>query len=421
MKPPTFFLSSTIYDFRDLRSAAKFYLEEQGCTVLASEFNDFVKPLDMHSYEACLKAIDQADYFVLLIGTRVGGWFDLEQRVSITQQEYRRAYELQQQGKLKIITFVRAEVWQAREERKELASYLATLPYSSSEKRRIEAYPSKFLDDADFLANFINEVGRNRDTVRALETGGQLPSGNWIHIFHEFSEIIATLQAQAFSGVPVAEATLGRLLQSEVLAILRRSILKVPGYLGTPRKAVEAFLQKYPLTMENKGAESFEIDTASWDNLTWYAPHLIAVKFHPIILENAIASPFFLRFNSTVNTFEETPFHKAVASLREEVRRFNESNSSETLAVIFEHSPKRRGYRGGNVSVEPLKLMGLLHLYDRWINIIELAKAIYRHLDGQPFVEPKLRSRSPVYGMEEALELEFPTVQETIQFINFVE
>lgn len=65
-KKPTFFISSTIYDFRDLRSAIKFYLEEQGCTVLASEFNDFAQSVETHSYEACLKQIQAADYFVLL-------------------------------------------------------------------------------------------------------------------------------------------------------------------------------------------------------------------------------------------------------------------------------------------------------------------------------------------------------------------
>ncbi len=68
VKRPTFFLSSTIYDFRDLRSALKFFLEEQGCKVLASEFNDFDKPLDGHSYEACLRSIHSADYFILVIG-----------------------------------------------------------------------------------------------------------------------------------------------------------------------------------------------------------------------------------------------------------------------------------------------------------------------------------------------------------------
>jgi hypothetical protein len=38
-------------------------LEQQGCTVLASEFNDFQKPLDRHSYDACGASIEKADYF----------------------------------------------------------------------------------------------------------------------------------------------------------------------------------------------------------------------------------------------------------------------------------------------------------------------------------------------------------------------
>ena len=100
MDRPTIFLSSTIYDFRDLRSAIKDHLEENGCCVLASDYNDFTKPLDVHSYETCLRTIEQADYFLLLIGTRVGGWYDLDNRVSITQQEYRTAYRLAQEGKI---------------------------------------------------------------------------------------------------------------------------------------------------------------------------------------------------------------------------------------------------------------------------------------------------------------------------------
>jgi hypothetical protein len=419
MKPPTFFLSSTIYDFRDLRSALKFYLEEQGCTVLASEYNDFLKPLDKHSYEACLQAIGRADYYVLLIGTRVGGWFDPEQRVSVTQQEYRHAYELQKVGKLKIITFVRSEVWQSREERKELASYLASLPYSDTEKKKIEAYPSKFEDDADFINAFINEVARNRDTAVALKTGTPLPSGNWIHVFHDFREVIATMQAQMFSGVPVAEAVLRRLLQSETREILRQCIPKSHNNVFSPRVAVEAFLQKFPLTIENRGADYLDIDTAAWDGLTWYAFHIIAIKLHPMILDTAIVSPFFLRFNPALNGFEEPPFHRAIVALQDQIRRFNDSNTSETLSVLYEHSPKQRGYRKGTVMVEPKKIAMLLHLFDRWINIIELCIAIYRYLDGKPFVEPSLRSRSPVEGMADAMEAESPTVDETIAFINF--
>jgi hypothetical protein len=419
MKPPTFFLSSTIYDFRDLRSALKFYLEEQGCTVLASEYNDFLKPLDTHSYEACLRAIERADYYVLLIGSRVGGWYDPAQRVSITQQEYRHAYELQRAGKLKILTFVRAEVWQLREERKELAAYLASLPYSHAEKKKIETYRSKFAEDAEFINAFINEVGRNQDTAAALKAGTPLPTGNWIHVFHAFREVIATVQAQMFSGVPVAEAALRRLLQSEVREILRRCIPKRPKYLLSPRPSIEAFLSKYPLNLENRKDEYLFIPAADWDNLAWYSYHLISVQFHPMILEAAIVSPYFLRFNPVLNAFEETPFHAALSNLRAEIRQFNECNNSETMVVVYEHSPKQRPNRDDAVAIEPNKLGALLHLYDRWINIIELCIAIHRHLDGKPFVEPSLRSRSPVEGLTEQIEAEFPTPAETVMFINY--
>jgi Domain of unknown function (DUF4062) len=42
-KKPTVFISSTIYDFKDLRSAIKYYLEELGFEVFASDYNDFPK------------------------------------------------------------------------------------------------------------------------------------------------------------------------------------------------------------------------------------------------------------------------------------------------------------------------------------------------------------------------------------------
>jgi hypothetical protein len=78
------------------------------------------------------------------------------------------------------LTFVRAEVWQLREERKERKAYLASLPYSDAEKKKIEAYRSKFAEDAEFINAFINEVGRNQDTAAALKAGtppdGQLDS-----------------------------------------------------------------------------------------------------------------------------------------------------------------------------------------------------------------------------------------------------
>ena len=106
MNKPAVFISSTVYDFRDLRSALKFWLEELGYEVMLSEFNDFTKPLDENSYTACIKAIERASYFILLIGARTGGLFGASQKTSITRMEYRRGYELVESGKMKLITTV---------------------------------------------------------------------------------------------------------------------------------------------------------------------------------------------------------------------------------------------------------------------------------------------------------------------------
>ena len=72
MDKPNVFVSSTIYDFADLRSALKYWLEEMGFGVRMSEFNDFVKDSSENSYDACFKAIEECDYYILLIGSSWG-------------------------------------------------------------------------------------------------------------------------------------------------------------------------------------------------------------------------------------------------------------------------------------------------------------------------------------------------------------
>lgn len=57
------FVSSTIYDFKDLRSALKYWLTEKGYEVRMSERNDFKKDSNQNSYQACLDSIKECDYF----------------------------------------------------------------------------------------------------------------------------------------------------------------------------------------------------------------------------------------------------------------------------------------------------------------------------------------------------------------------
>lgn len=100
---PKIFVSSTIYDFVDLRSALKYWLNEMGFEVFMSEYNDFRKDSSDNSYNACLNAIKECDYYILLIGSRVGGLYSESPKVSITQKEYQTASKLFDEGSIKKI------------------------------------------------------------------------------------------------------------------------------------------------------------------------------------------------------------------------------------------------------------------------------------------------------------------------------
>ena len=67
MNKSKIFIISTIYDFQDLRSDLKYWFQEYGYEAQLSEYNDFQKDLSINSYDACLNAIENCNYYILLI------------------------------------------------------------------------------------------------------------------------------------------------------------------------------------------------------------------------------------------------------------------------------------------------------------------------------------------------------------------
>lgn len=421
MKRPTFFLSSTILDFQDLRSALKFYLEEQGCEVLASEFNDFTKPLDKHSYDACLEAIHSADYFILLIGSRVGGWYDETSRVSITMREYREAYELQTQGKIKLLNFVRDDVWRVREDRRELSQYLESLSVDKNLRKIIVNYPSKFAADAAFISEFITEVGRNHETKTAVRGEGLPPTGNWIHVFHGFRDIVDVLNAQTFSSTPIEDLTIRRLLRRELCEYLKATLWKWKSDLYGPREVIDWFHEDHLLDMAARDQEEFYVSTKRWDQLASFSFQLLGLKLHPVVLPQALSVPTFLEFDLASSTYKETPVYEALFLLSREIRKLSEADLPDVLSIVFQHTPKvrRPGVKG--IYVNTLKLASFLSLMDRWANVVALSAALLRYLDDGTFQTPDLRPESPIQGLQDLIDQERPTVADVESFLKQVD
>jgi hypothetical protein len=223
---PRVFICSTIYDFADLRSALRHYLSSLGYDPLLSEYNDFRAPIDESSYDACTAAIGSCQYFILLIGSRVGGMYDSDERISITRHEYRLAYELLKQGKLKLIAFVRKSLWDVKEDRKSLVKHLenewqAAKELSDEEIADISKHSSQFVNDADVLFSFIDEVGRKEEMRTAARSGSSRPIGNWIFQFVSFADIVDALRIQLNIDASIGEAAALGNLRREVVSNLQ--------------------------------------------------------------------------------------------------------------------------------------------------------------------------------------------------------
>ncbi|VVE88399.1 DUF4062 domain-containing protein [Pandoraea bronchicola] len=439
MQRPTVFISSTIYDFHDLRSSLKFYLEEQGFTVLASEFNDFKKPLDTHSYEACLEAVGLADYFILLVGSRVGGWYDEPNRISITQKEYRVAYELHKAGKLKILAFVRSEVWQAKEARRELHNHLKATgakerigkrgilsfigrrksKLDEETKKAIENHESKFMDDPKFICEFISEVGRNAETKRAVSGHGVAPSGNWIHQFSTFRDVVDALNGQLFSSIPLEDMTMRTLLRQELRQFVSQCMVKFsPGVSYSARPTIDAFHRSHPITLDSCLEPLTQVTVAQWDRISMLALAMFGRQFRPVVLPQALTRSTFLEFNLESNTFCRTPAYDALLLLQEEIANFNAANTPSKRKVISDNTKGKRATNAPTIEVDTMELIDLLGLFDRWANILELSVALSEHLDGRPFPKLDLRPQTPIKGMQEALDEENPSEAEITIFLD---
>jgi hypothetical protein len=419
MNQPTFFLSSTIYDFADLRSSVKYYLESQGSRVLASEYNDFEKPLDTHSYQACLDAIELADYYVLFIGSRVGGWYDLENKISITQQEYKTAYDLHLQGKIKIITFVRDSIWQFKESREELSKYLSIIDIEPNLRNKIENHSSKNASDAQFIINFINEVGRNEETKTALKESGDLPTANWLHIFKGFDQVVDVLRTQVFSGLPKEQSLIRDLLFAELRGLLKQSLVKVDhGKVYSPTVCIRNLHLEHEFTTDSREQDSIAINTKHWDLVATFTISLLSNKITTKILEHALLTNTFLEFSVSKGRYITTDVHDALTLLQNEIDLFNRANKTDTTQIIFQYSPVHRRGNPEFIEVETMKLWPLLHLLDRWVNIIELLKGLIVFLDGSNFEMPVLQPASPIKDILEGLERETISNEELDRYLS---
>jgi hypothetical protein len=416
MNRPSIFLSSTIFDFRDLRSALKSYLEERGCRVLASEFNDFTKPVDKHSYQACLDSIEQSDIFVLLVGTRVGGWFDKTSRTSITQQEYRRAYELAKVGKLRILTFVRDEVWTHWQGVKELERYLKSLTEVDVLLReKIIRHPSSFADDAAFIHAFISEISRNKETAAAAEGAGAMPVANWVHTFKDFSGIADAITPLVLSGLAVRDAAGRTVLLNQILALLQGIMSPSKNGLFAPFAAIRKLAKDLNLGTGNLTGK-VTLSKDQWNRIVVLGLH--AHRAAPAIesIAAGLNSDLLLDYRPETGAFRPSEAYDVLTELVDQARWFGKAQQTADWAKFMSHGKNHD--KNWSVSVPILEVAGELSLLLRWADTILLAKALAIFLDGKPLVRPEPMPLTPFLDQQEGVANEKTTLAQVRAFVG---
>ncbi|MBZ0202159.1 MAG: DUF4062 domain-containing protein [Ignavibacteria bacterium] len=207
---PKIFVSSTILDFEDLRSALKFHLEELDFEVQMSEFPNFEVDKDSDTFDACMKNLKKCQYFILLIGYRRGAWYE-KGKLSITHREYLAAKSLIEAGHpLRIISFVRKPIWLLRSDRTALLEHFQSKSLAISKDLTIVGSP--IIDDPEYIFKFVDEIKRGVMLPKA-----QSPVNNWIFDFDSFEDIVTALKNSFNITESLEEKKYKRLLINELI------------------------------------------------------------------------------------------------------------------------------------------------------------------------------------------------------------
>ena len=388
MSKPKVFLSSTIYDFRDLRSALRVWLEEYGFEVLASDFNDFRQSPERNSYDSCLAAIDQADYFVLLVGGRVGGWYDQEKKVSITRMEYQYANKRAGESKLKLVAFVRKEVWDIREDRAALKRYLgeeAVLDkeLSDDQKAKLLSHPSKFVTDSEATFDFLAEIGKIEEMKKAVRGQGAYPTGNWIYQFTGFRDIIDALRTVMNVSGGLRRTVLVANLKHEIEENGKR-LFTTKDNGGLKRKSYGASFARKSFSGDMKDESSYQGLHLGWMGMFVLFWATDGTHMRSAALEEAILSGEFLDFDKPAGSYTVGVLQQGLLTLKEKLGYLQKGAVNEQTQAFGRELVMSQQYKSNPTNVFRIanhKMMLPCLLYDLYNDVEQLLKAVYRGLE----------------------------------------
>jgi uncharacterized protein DUF4062 len=338
-----------VRDLGDLRSAVKYWLEEQGFIALISESADFPHALDREAAHAALSVIDGCDYYVLLIGTRRGSMFP-DGDVSVTRAEFRHAREIRHAGgRLQMLCLARNEL---------VAAARLGKPTEVEEAEWAE------------VIAFLEEV----------KTSSGQDEPNWVQPFGTFREVVDALTATLRISGPLRRRSLEANLMHEIVENVKRGLTK-----GTSRLLPTAYFLPDLAVSGQTVLQPWTIPSDRVGRTIMFRLFTISAGRMRSALEAAISSGEFLDYDSSKGAFRIGPVQNALLSLRTELTQLDHlletMGSNKTVEEDFGRLAEA-AQRKTDAQILGFTAALLRAAQAALLNSMSLGRALYRFFEG---------------------------------------
>jgi hypothetical protein len=353
---PSVFVSSTVREFHDLRSALAYTLRSQGFRIYLSEAAEFDVRGDRSAIEECFENIRRSDYYILLIGATRGSLF--EEGTSITRQEYRVARNGFLFSKKPRLFFY----------------LLESVEVALSGSRKVQREAG--IDDPAHLASFIGEV--QQPMVEGVP--------NYLTRFNDFEDLIHSLESRLNLGRTLLERLARHSLLSELLSNLSLMVSRSKKVIFPTHWYMRRVRDELSITPEDLPRPVVLSDD-----------HVVSLGFALIgrtkgkelrtrAIEEALHRGLFLVFNPATGRLEESPLHKALKENYEDIQALRQLDTSaaegEWDSNILRDIKNKWGGRPNKLEIQGLDLAKALAHFDRVENVFNRHLALCKVLLG---------------------------------------
>jgi hypothetical protein len=278
----------------------------------------------------------------------------------------------------------------------------------------VARHESRFVTDAEAIFSFIDEVTRAEEMRSAVKLGSDYPTGNWVHVFDSFEEVVSTLRTALGSSGNLRRRALDACLKHEILRNLQGVIGGAPNRLSIDEYFASLATAKGVGRLDDLNGTT--LLRASQVNSLALGLTVAYTAYETTFLDEALRSGEYLAYDSAKARFDVGPIQERLINLRGaiEVLRDGGLASGPRERFLTEYASQGDGAR--LVPVKNLHLLPVVLAYHTYERAARLSVAAFRALSAVA-VSPEPRWEVPSY-LSGIPTTAVPSVQEVENWIE---